>query len=183
MLVQRLVGNVGAWEITRTLIQERPDGLDRLLITLALPGGAPRRCPLCKTEGAAHDHRDRSWRALDAGPLETWIEAGVPRVRCPEHGVRVVEVPWARPRIGFTSSFEDRAVELMQTMSTRSVAISHRVTWEEAAGMRRRAESRNGKGATDDGHGADPDSSPGPPRSTGPDDGAIGPDEHRPTGP
>lgn len=38
----------------------------------------------------------RRWRHLDLGVVRSFIEAEAPRVRCPEHGVVVAWVPWAR---------------------------------------------------------------------------------------
>jgi hypothetical protein len=38
---------------------------------------------------------------------KAFLHARLPRVRCPEHGVRLVSVPWARPGsgLGFTLLF------------------------------------------------------------------------------
>ena len=38
----------------------------------------------------------RRWRAPDLGPLRVFLEAAVPRVRCPQHRVVLAGVPWAR---------------------------------------------------------------------------------------
>jgi len=37
---------------------------------------------------------------------ETCLRARQPRIACPEHKVKTVEVPWARPGAGFTLLFE-----------------------------------------------------------------------------
>ena len=34
---------------------------------------------------------------MDAGTTRNFLEAAAPRVRCPDHGVLVAHVPWARP--------------------------------------------------------------------------------------
>jgi transposase len=56
-------------------------------------------CPL-------HDTADKTWRHLDFFQHKALLHARLPRVRCPEHGVRQVSVPWARPGSGFTLLFE-----------------------------------------------------------------------------
>ncbi len=55
-------------------------------------------CPKCGRQATVYDHRDRQWRHLDTCGLVTMIEAEVPRVSCPEHGVRQVHVPWGGSR-------------------------------------------------------------------------------------
>ena len=55
-------------------------------------------CPACGTELAGFDHADeRTWRHLDTCQFRTILEADVPRVECPEHGIHQVRVPWAEP--------------------------------------------------------------------------------------
>lgn len=43
---------------------------------------------------------------LDFFEHQAYLTARVPRVRCAEHGVHLVNVPWARPGSGFTLLFE-----------------------------------------------------------------------------
>lgn len=38
--------------------------------------------------------------SFELPPVQAFIHASVPRVACPEHGVRTVTVPWARPANG-----------------------------------------------------------------------------------
>jgi transposase len=90
----------------------------------------------------SHDHRERRWRHLDIGAYATELVAAVPRVRCLQHRVRVIDVPWARSRIGFTTAFEARAVSFMAESSVRAVSKFLDLTWEEANGMLRRAIDR-----------------------------------------
>ena len=53
-------------------------------------------CPECGQSLACYDHvPDRSWRHLDSCQFKTILHASVPRVKCPEHGVKQVDVPWA----------------------------------------------------------------------------------------
>ena len=53
-----------------------------------------------------HDTDDKAWRHLDFFEHQAYLNARVPRVRCSEHGVHLVSVPWARPGSGFTLLFE-----------------------------------------------------------------------------
>jgi len=53
-----------------------------------------------------YDSAEKRWRHLDFFQHEAYLVARVPRVVCPEHGVRQVALPWARAGSGFTLLFE-----------------------------------------------------------------------------
>lgn len=52
---------------------------------------------------------------------EAYLHAPVPRVECPEHGIRQVEVPWARSGSGFTLLFEALVMALVREMPVAAV--------------------------------------------------------------
>ena len=54
--------------------------------------------------------------------IEAYLTARVPRVICPEHAVKQVEVPWARERSGFTLLFEALVMALVKEMPVAAVA-------------------------------------------------------------
>ena len=64
----------------------------------------------------------RRWRHLDFFEHQAYLTARVPRVRCPEHGVRQVAVPWARPGSGFTLLFEALVMALAKEMPVAALA-------------------------------------------------------------
>ena len=71
--------------------------------------GARFGCPAkdCAHDACeVHDTTDKTWRHLDFFQHKAFWHARLPRVRCSEHGVRQVSVPWARPGSGFTLLFE-----------------------------------------------------------------------------
>ncbi len=81
----------------------------RLDIGLDFPRGARFGCPepgCAQLVCAVHDTTDKTWRHLDFFEHQAYLSARVPRVQCPEHGVHLVDVPWARPGSGFTLLFE-----------------------------------------------------------------------------
>jgi transposase len=46
-------------------------------------------CPDCGKEFSVHDYREeRSWRHLDTCQMITTLLSKVPRIKCPEHGVK-----------------------------------------------------------------------------------------------
>ena len=49
---------------------------------------------------------------------QTFLHGRQPRVDCPDHGVKTVEVPWARPQVGFTLLMEAFILALVQNGMT-----------------------------------------------------------------
>ena len=57
------------------------------------------------------------------------VEATTPRVWCPEHGVHMAFVPWARMRSRFTRAFEDTATWLAVRTDRTTVTYLLRIAW------------------------------------------------------
>ncbi len=109
------------------------------------------RCPVCGRRCECHDHEPRRrWRAMDLGTLRCYLEYAPARVRCPEHGVLVERVPWARRRSRFTRDFEDWVACLAVRCSMSAVSRIARVEWHSVGGICRRVyeeiEAQRGKG-------------------------------------
>lgn len=95
----------------------------RLDLHLGFPRGSRFACSECAMEGCpVHDTASKEWRHLNFFQHEAYLHAEVPRVRCDEHGVRQVRVPWAREGSGFTLLFEALAMALMREMPVRAAA-------------------------------------------------------------
>jgi transposase len=61
-------------------------------------------------------------RDLPKERLAAVLHARVARIDCPDHGVRLVTVPWARPGSGFTLLFEAFVMTLVKDMPVAAVA-------------------------------------------------------------
>jgi transposase len=95
------------------------------------------RCGICRRRAPGFDlgRGRRRWRALDLGSTVTWLEAESPRVSCPEHGVVVTWVPWARHGSRFTRAFEDQAAWLTAHAAQNTVAALVRISWRSVAAI------------------------------------------------
>lgn len=94
----------------------------RLELRIDFERGARFPCPVCDTSGCpVHDTETKRWRHLDFFQHQAFLEARVPRVRCAEHGVRLVAVPWARPGSGFTLLFEALIMTLAAEMPVAAI--------------------------------------------------------------
>ena len=88
------------------------------------------RCPVCHERRPTYDTGgERAWRALDQGAALTYLVYAPVRVSCPEHGVHVEEVPWARPGSWFTREFEEHVAWLACNMPASRVGQLARVSW------------------------------------------------------
>lgn len=100
-------------------------------------------CPVCEAPCGLHDHdEERVWRHLDSCQFKTLLHARVPRVRCTEHGVRQVRVPWAEPGGRFTALFERWAIDVLQETSVKGGARLLGLSWDEAHHIMARAVER-----------------------------------------
>jgi len=105
-------------------------------------GPSPFPCPECGAMVGGYDSKFRRWRHLDTCQFVTWVEAEVPRVECPQHGVKQVRVPWAEPGSQFTALFERVAIDLLGECSVAGAADLLRISWDEAWGIKKRAVRR-----------------------------------------
>jgi transposase len=93
-----------------------------------------RRHPVCSGCGQVftgmHDRHARRWRHLDLSGQRCFIEYRLRRVVCPDCGVRVEAVPWARAGARHTRDFENLTAFLAQQMAKTPIAALLRVGWE-----------------------------------------------------
>ncbi len=110
------------WSISK--VEFKPDsvGSMELHINLSFPRGGKFTCPECGSELSAYDTTPRVWRHLNFFQYKTYLHADLPRVKCGEHGVKTVAVPWAREGSGFTLLFEGWVVELAKHLPVATIA-------------------------------------------------------------
>lgn len=113
------------------------------------------RCPVCGRSCECYDapRGPRLWRAMDLARSMCFLEYRTRRVRCPEHGVLVEAVPWARHGSRFTRDFEDWVACLAVRCTASAVADLARVEWHTVGGVCSRVyaelEAARGKGRFD----------------------------------
>jgi transposase len=107
------------------------DELEALVVVhVRVPARLRGRCGVCAVRCPGYDRgRRRRWRALDLGQLQAVVEADAPRVRCPEHGVVVAAVPWARHGAGHTRAFDEQVAWLATVCAKSTVVELMRVAW------------------------------------------------------
>jgi len=145
-LYQAVLGLQAPW----TVLNVELDVKGQQVTVLVDAGPGPYPCPECQTRGPGYDRKRRRWRHLDTCQFTTWIQAEVPRVKCPTHGVKQIAVPWAEPGSQFTAWFERLAIDLLRECSVTGAAGLLRISWDEAWGIKERAVARGLRRRTQD---------------------------------
>jgi transposase len=136
-----MLGLKRPWMVGRVELQV---SAKRLEIHLEEEKEASFECPECSRGCWLHDHAPiRRWRHLDALGFETLIVASLPRVRCPEHGVKTVNAPWAGAHSRFTLAFEAFAIAVLQaTANLKAAAGLLGLNWKSLQDIVDRAVAR-----------------------------------------
>jgi transposase len=88
------------------------------------------RCGVCRERAPLYDRGHcRRWRSLDEGLLRVYFEADLPRVACPEHGVVIAAVPWARHGAGHTIPFDETVAWFAPGASKKLISVLLRINW------------------------------------------------------
>ncbi len=111
--------------------QDDVEGGDVVTVHVRVARRGRGRCGVCQRRCPGYDsgHGRRRWRAPDLGTVRAFVEAPAPRVSCPEHGVVVAQVPWARHDAGHAYAFDDTVAWLAVRCSKSAVAQLLRIAW------------------------------------------------------
>lgn len=90
--------------------------------------GAEYPCPECGKMCKAHDFKELTWRHLNFFQHHCYLTAPVPRTNCTEHGIKRIQVPWAREGSQFTLLFEQVAMTLVREMPVLAAARIMEIT-------------------------------------------------------
>ena len=97
----------------------------RLDLHINFPKGSRFACPVCGEECPVHDTREHTWRHMDFFQHEAYLHARVPRVMCPEHGVREMPVLTVARLIGETDTLLWRVIDHYVPEARTRVDMAH----------------------------------------------------------
>jgi transposase len=139
-LYRQLLGLMTPWTVSEVKLSMATQQVD---VWTEHAEGQAWPCPTCGRELALYDHsEERSWRHLDSCQFKTYLHARPPRVRCPEHGVLQVRLPWAEARSRFTALFERLAIDVLRETDVKGATRILRISWDEAWHILERAVAR-----------------------------------------
>ena len=121
-LYEHILGLASPWSVSNVDVDTENE---KIVVDVSHPRGIQFCCPDCDRCLGCYDHApEREWRHLDSCQFKTILRASIPRVNCPQHGVKQVRVPWAESNSRFTILFEAFAIELLQVTQTVTGAKS-----------------------------------------------------------
>jgi len=138
-LYAAILGIRSPWQVANVELATKAE---EVRVRLEMQAGTRLGCPECGASGPGYDTRRRTWRHLDTCQFKTIVEADVPRVECPKHGVRQIEVPWAEPGSGFTALMEALVIDWLKEASIAAVARLMSLSWDQVDGVLQRAVDR-----------------------------------------
>jgi len=138
-LYAKILGIKSPWQVSEVDLNV-PKG--EVTVRVKQKEGMRSCCPNCGKESPGYDARTRRWRHLDTCQYKTILIADVPRVKCEEHGVVTVSVPWAEPGSGFTAMFEALVIDWLKEASTLGVSRLMGLSWNAVDGIMQRAVER-----------------------------------------
>ena len=138
-LYAQILGVESPWRVT-AVTPRLEDG--EVVVSVDAPAKERLACPKCSAECPRHDHRARRWRHLPTCQYRTILEVDVPRVRCEEHGVLQVPVPWAEENSAFTALLEALVISWLKEASISAVAELMDLSWDQVDGIMQRAVRR-----------------------------------------
>jgi len=106
--------------------------------------GGSGQCPECGKTCKVYDQSaERSWRHLDTMQFGTYLHSRSPRIKCEQHGVRTMSLPWAAKHSGFTLLFEAFAIRVLQaSRSTQAAGDLLGINWHQIQTIMERAVGR-----------------------------------------
>lgn len=78
-------------------------------------------CPNCQKITKIHDRLNKKWRHINALDYKVFVSYKTPRVKCLTHGVKLVDVEWAKPRHHFTKEMEQYIYQLSKTIPLKYI--------------------------------------------------------------
>lgn len=138
-LYATILGLRKPWRVLNVTVSE---ALKTITVFIGPEPGCPWRCPHCRQICPGYDSRARRWRHSDTCEYQTWIEADVPRVQCPEHGCVQVNIAWASSHSRYTKRFEMMVLDWLRETTIHAVSRRLGLSWSAIDGILRRAVTR-----------------------------------------
>ena len=137
---KELLGLRDPWRVTKV---ELDSAAGRVDVWIEDRSGVQWSCPECSKQASVYDHsEERVWRHLNTCQFGTYIHARLPRVRCPEHGVRQVSAPWAEHGSRFTVLYEDWVIDILKECDVTGANHLTGTSWYEAWSVMEKAVER-----------------------------------------
>ena len=140
-LYRQLMGLEEPWAVTEVKVDFEGRKVD---VWVEWPLEQPGPCPECTKPCRIYDHREeRQWRHLDTMQFQTIVHWRIARVKCAEHGIKSMAVPWAEKHSRFTARFERLSIDVLLGCQNQSKAKELlKLSWDEVHLIQEKAVER-----------------------------------------
>lgn len=140
-LYRQLMGLEEPWAVTEVKVDFEGRKVD---VWVEWPVEQPGPCPECTKPCRIYDHREeRQWRHLDTMQFQTIVHWRIARVKCAEHGIKSMAVPWAEKHSRFTALFERLSIDVLLGCQNQSKAKELlKLSWDEVHLIQEKAVER-----------------------------------------
>jgi len=140
LLFAKILGLSPPWFIRQVAVEEEEQRID---IYVDHEPGIRVRCPVCKTFYGTYDHApERVFRHLNTCQMQTYIHVRLPRVNCPQHGVKQIEAQFGENGSEMTFAFESLVIRVAQECSIEASARLCCLSWDQCWNAMERAVER-----------------------------------------
>lgn len=127
---EALLGLSKPWRVTKVKLDSFSNRVD---VWIDDYSGVKWNCPECNKKVSVYDHsEERIWRHLNTCQFGTYIHSRLPRVKCPDHGVKQVSAPWAEPGSRFTLLYENWVIDILKECDVTGCNRITGTSWYEA---------------------------------------------------
>ena len=124
-----LIGLIEPWTVDDVQFQVKSEQVD---IWVSYKSNTCQ-CGECKESCTIYDHvNERTWRHLDSCGYKTFVHAKIPRIKCSQHGIHQVNIPWAQAHSRFTLMFQQLAIDILKQCTITGAAKILRISWDQA---------------------------------------------------
>jgi len=139
-LYTKILGLKPPWFITEVAVKEKQNRID---IWVGHEPDIRVRCPVCEKFYGVYDHSpERVFRHLDTCQMSTFIHVRLPRVNCPDHGVKRIDSEFGENGSDMTFAFESFVVRVAQECSMEASSRLCGLSWDRCWNVVTRAVNR-----------------------------------------
>lgn len=140
LLFTKILGLKLPWTIKEVAVQEQEQRID---IVVDHEPGIRVRCPDCNTFYGLYDHGpERVFRHLDTCQMQTFIHVRLPRVNCPEHGVKQIDPQFGESGSEMTFAFESFVLRVAAECNIEATGRLCGLSWDQCWNALERAVAR-----------------------------------------
>jgi len=132
-LYSKILGIRDPWFITNIEFDEENERID---IYVDHYNPIVVACPVCGNRYAPYDHNpERTFQHLNTCQFATYVHVRLPRVKCPNHGVRQIISEFGDDGGDKTFAFERHLIDLAKECSIQAVSRLTGVSWDRLWNM------------------------------------------------